>query len=61
MSYETIDTEDAPYSEDEVEAEINRILEHEPRINPKYAQESAIRGLEQKYDMLSAGAGGDCE
>jgi len=57
MSYETIDFETVPFSEEEVNAEMNRILEREPRINPKHAQESAIRGLEQKYDMLSDGGG----
>lgn len=61
MFSETNQVEDAPYSKDEVEAEVNRILKHEPRINSKYALESAIRGLEQKYDMLSAGAGGGDE
>jgi hypothetical protein len=58
MSYETIDTEDAPFTEEEIEAEQARILDCEPRINPKYARESAIRAVEAKYDMLSAGAGG---
>lgn len=61
MSYETIDFEDELFDEEEFHVRVGKILDREPWMHPKYAQEHAVMYLRSKYDALSAGAGGDYE
>lgn len=61
MSYGTLNFEDELFNEQELDARFGMILDREPRIHPKYAQEHAVMYLRAKYDALSAGAGDDCK
>lgn len=59
MKSPTTDFETKPYTRSEVNERINRVLNQEPRIDPKQAYEYAVGRLELKYDLLSAGELGD--
>lgn len=45
------------FTQEEVEARTAKILNREPRMDPRRAEEEAVKALRAKYDMLSAGAG----
>jgi hypothetical protein len=57
MVIETSQNGGDEFTKEEVEARTAKILSREPRMDPQEAEQYAIRGLREKYEKLSAGAG----
>lgn len=57
MPNETSQNGGDEFTKEEVEARTAKILNREPRMDPRRAEEEAVKALSWKYDMLSAGAG----